>query len=84
MAFDYTVRMRDNGLATAVDFVIIFDSDLVLINQVGMLRGFNEAASRVFGTLFKEFATPASTGFIMLHLGNRLSVFLGIPIAFGG
>ena len=41
LAFYYSVRMFYYGLSSAIQFIIIFDSNLVLINQMGVLGAFN-------------------------------------------
>ncbi|RTZ04287.1 hypothetical protein [Flavobacterium sp. GSP6] len=47
-------RMFDDGLSSAVYFIIILDSDFILINKIGILEAFNESAFGIFGAFFKS------------------------------
>ena len=44
------------GLLSALDFVIIFDSNLVLINQMGVLGAFNKTVFGILSAFFEKFA----------------------------
>ena len=56
LAFYYSVGMFHDGLPSAIHFIIISDSNLVLINQMGELGAFNESAFGIFSAFCEEFA----------------------------
>ena len=56
LAFYNTVRMFDYGLPSSKHFLIVFDSNFVLTNQMGVLGVFNKSAFDIFSAFCKKFA----------------------------
>ncbi|WP_426092956.1 hypothetical protein [Flavobacterium sp. DSR3-2] len=56
LPFYNTLGMFYYGLPSAVDFIIVFDSNLVLINQICVLGAFYNSAFGIFSALCEEFA----------------------------
>ena len=62
LSFNDSIGVLDDGLSSAVYFIIIFDSYFILINQIRILGTFNKSSFGIFSAFFIKLTSQTSTG----------------------